>query len=32
VEKCLADLLEQVMPDNGHGEIDWGGPVGKEVW
>ena len=32
LEERLAHLLEQVTPENRHGEIDWGGPVGKEVW
>jgi antitoxin component of MazEF toxin-antitoxin module len=24
--------LRQVTPDRRHEEIDWGPPVGKEVW
>jgi antitoxin MazE len=28
----LAELLDEVTPDNLHDEIDWGGPVGNEVW
>jgi antitoxin MazE len=28
----LQQLLEKVTPENVHGEIDWGGPVGKEIW
>ena len=25
-------LLEGITPDNLRGEIDWGPPLGKEVW
>ncbi|MEO7504066.1 MAG: AbrB/MazE/SpoVT family DNA-binding domain-containing protein [Sphingomicrobium sp.] len=25
-------LLEGITPDNVHGEVDFGRPVGKEVW
>ncbi len=28
----LKQLLGKVTPENIHGEIDWGGPVGKEIW
>lgn len=28
----LDDLLARVTPENLHGPIDWGPPVGKEVW
>jgi len=28
----LRELLAQVTPENRHGEVDFGGPVGKEVW
>ncbi len=28
----LADLLERVTDENLHGEIDFGDPVGREVW
>jgi antitoxin MazE len=28
----LQELLDKVTPENTHGEIDWGGPVGKELW
>jgi len=28
----LDSLLEQVTPENLHGEIDSGPPVGREVW
>ncbi len=28
----LEKLLSQVTADNLHHEIDWGAPVGREVW
>ena len=28
----MAELLEGFTPDNQPGEVDWGPPVGKEVW
>jgi antitoxin MazE len=28
----LEELVAQITPENVHGETDWGGPVGKEVW
>ena len=28
----LAELLEGVTPENVHAEVDFGRPVGKEVW
>lgn len=28
----LEDLLAGITPDNLHGEVDTGAPVGKEVW
>lgn len=28
----LADLVAGITEENKHGEIDWGGPVGREVW
>lgn len=28
----LKELLAGVTPENVHGETDWGGPVGKEIW
>jgi antitoxin MazE len=28
----LADLLEGVTPDLIGGEVDWGHPIGAEVW
>jgi antitoxin MazE len=27
-----AELLKGVTPDKVGGEVDWGGPVGKEIW
>ena len=28
----LAQLLDGVTPENVHGEVDFGRPVGKEAW
>jgi antitoxin MazE len=28
----LDELLDQVTPENQHDEVDWGEPVGDEVW
>jgi antitoxin MazE len=28
----LAELLAKVTPENRHDLVDWGPPVGKEVW
>ena len=28
----LEELVSQITPENRHGEIDWGPPVGTEVW
>ena len=28
----LEELLEGVRPSNLHREVDWGPPVGREVW
>jgi antitoxin MazE len=28
----LEELLAQITPENRHAEVDWGAPVGKEVW
>ena len=28
----LADLLKNITPQNVHKEVDWGKPVGKELW
>jgi len=31
-DESLAALLERITPANRHQEVDWGQPVGKEVW
>jgi antitoxin MazE len=31
-ELTLEELIEGITPENLHGEIDWGPPVGKEFW
>ena len=31
-EYTLEELLEQITPENLHGETDWGPPVGREAW
>jgi antitoxin MazE len=35
-KKCdkvsLKELVAGITPDNRHQEVDWGEPVGKEVW
>lgn len=31
-EETLDDLLSKVTPLNIHEEIDWGPPVGNEIW
>jgi antitoxin MazE len=28
----LKELLDQITPENLHGETDWGPPVGGEAW
>ena len=28
----LKNLVMKITPDNIHKEIDWGKPVGKEIW
>ncbi len=28
----LEDLIKGITPENVHGEVDWGDPVGKEIW
>jgi antitoxin MazE len=28
----LEDLVKGITPENVHSEMDWGAPVGKEVW
>jgi len=30
--ESLQEMLDRVTPENIHGEIDFGPPVGKEVW
>ena len=32
ITESLASLLERVTPENLHGEVDFGEPVGREVW
>jgi antitoxin component of MazEF toxin-antitoxin module len=31
-KRSLEELLEGVSPENIHGEVDWGLPVGREVF
>lgn len=31
-EYNLDELVALITPDNVHEEVDWGPPVGKEVW
>ena len=31
-EETLDDLIDRIDPDNLHDPIDWGPPVGKEIW
>jgi antitoxin MazE len=31
-EYTLKELLDQVKPENIHGETDWGSAVGREAW
>ena len=31
-EPSLEDLVQRITPENRHSEIDWGQPVGKELW
>ena len=28
----LVELVAQITPENRHPHIDWGPPVGKEIW
>ena len=28
----LKELLSRITPENMHEEVDWGAPVGKEIW
>lgn len=32
VPVTLHELIDQVTPDNVHSEVDWGEPVGSELW
>ncbi len=31
-EYTLEDLLALITPENIHNEVDWGAPVGQEMW
>lgn len=31
-EETLDDLLSKITPENIHEEINWGPPVGNEIW
>ena len=31
-ERRLNEMLEKITPDKLHGEIDFGEPVGREIW
>jgi len=31
-KKTLSEMLNAVNEDNIHEEVDWGKPVGKEIW
>ena len=31
-ESTLDELIAGITPENRHDEIDWGPPVGKEIW
>ncbi len=31
-KQSLQDLVSAITPDNRHQEVDWGEPVGKEIW
>ncbi len=28
----LHRLVQEITPENRHGETDWGSPVGREIW
>lgn len=28
----LRRLVQEITPENRHGETDWGSPVGREIW
>lgn len=30
--KSLKELIAMIHPENIHEEVDWGKPVGKEIW
>lgn len=30
--KSLKELIAMIRPENIHEQIDWGKPVGKEIW
>ena len=32
LEYSLEELLAQITPENLYDEVDWGAPVGQEVW
>jgi antitoxin MazE len=31
-EYVLEELISRITPENRHDELDWGAPVGNEVW
>ncbi len=31
-ERSLNEMLDKITPDQLHGEIDFGEPVGREIW
>ena len=31
-EETLDELIDRITPENLHEPIDWGPPVGKEIW
>ena len=31
-EETLDELIDRITPENLHDPIDWGPPVGKEIW
>ena len=28
----IDEMIERITPETLHGEVDWGAPMGKEVW
>ncbi len=30
--ETLDDLIDRITPDNLHDPVEWGSPVGKEIW